>query len=374
MKHQRLTNQVCWGGRQSLCCRLVAASALLAFSLASSSLAQTGLSGLPLDNFQFKAGHNSYDEDENMDDQLDNYNMWCVELDLQWETDCGPCITVDHCCEEVPGCWGEQRIWEATAEITRAADLDQGITLIYLEIKNSGGEHSGCHEPWPSERRTIIRSTLLGLLGAETVYTSTEFEADFAANGARWPSWQDLRDRGKKFILVLQDWDIDAYGKTNDPVLFIAVASLQEATTSYPWATFINVQDANTSLGIPQPSDRYLHRAWFDIHSNDHDTWELAASRGFNLICTDDVDGDYTILDSRTHSPQPLYVNRTAAARLWGTRAYPMNDLPTAITRASPGITMRIRPDNYPGPVTFDKPMRVEPDARITGMVIIGTP
>jgi len=163
--------------------------------------------------------------------------------------------------------------------------------------------------------------------------------------------------------------NLDPSGKADDPVLFIAVGSLDEAINEVPWATFINIESADTSKGVPLPDDRYLYRAW-------NADWNVAASRGFNLIGTDDVDSSDTITDSRTHSPQPLYVNRLAftADRLWGTRNYPMNHLPSAIARASPGTTLRIHPGDYPAPVTFAKPMRVQRQPGFIGAIRIGTP
>jgi hypothetical protein len=359
--------------------RIIACLFLAISSIAGGlALAQGGSSGLPLDNLQFKGGHNSYDEDEDMDDQIDNYNTWCVELDLQWESDCGNpgCITVDHCCWEMAGCWGEQRLYESIEEIKRSTEIGHRITFIWFDIKDSGKGHSWCHETWPSNRRDLIRATLVDLLGLDNIYTRKDFDdVDFSKNGGHWPSWQNLRDRGKKFILVLED-TIDPSGRDNDVVLFIAVGSLED-TKNIPWATFITIQDADTTKGVPKPNDRYIYRAWFDIGTHDPESWETAVSRGFNLIATDDMNQGYTITDSRTHSPQPLYVNGFDfdANRLWGTRNYPMNGIMAASARATPGTTLRIRPGNYPGPYTFDKSMIVEknPAPRYAGPVVIGT-
>jgi hypothetical protein len=341
----------------------------LAWVAAGAAQAQSGLLGLPLDNFQFKASHNACQQDEDLDDQIDNYNVWCVELDLQWETDCGPCITVDHtdsCCD------GEQRLHESIAEILLSTESSQRITFIWLDIKDSG--NSLVHEAWPDNRRELIRDGMLAL-GAEKIYTKSEFDMNFSTNGGHWPSWQQLQADGKEFILVLED-RVDPSGQTNDPVFFIAVDSLQDATNGYSWATFINIEGADTSKGIPMPNDRWIYRAWFGPGTIDTSTWETAAARGFNLINSDDIDHGYTITDSRTHSPQPLYVNRLAftADRLWGTRNYPMNHLPSAIARASPGTTLRIHPGDYPAPVTFAKPLRVQRQPGSVGVVRIGTP
>jgi len=110
-----------------------------------------------------------------------------------------------------------------------------------------------------------------------------------------------------------------------------------------------------------------IYRAW----SAD---WNEAVSRGFNLIGTDDIDQGYTITDSRTHSPQPMYVNGFAfnEDRLWGTKNYPMNLIASALVRATPGTTLRIRPGSYAGPYTLEKPMIVEKDPRYDGLVVIG--
>ena len=348
--------------------RLTAASLLLVFNGLPNrpAIAQDQLSGLPLDYFQFKASHNSYQRDEDIDDQIDNYNVWCVELDLNWETDCGPCITVDHCCDLVTDCAGEQRLDESIAEILRSTDTDQRVTFIWLDIKDPSIWWNRCHETWPANRREVIRNGMLGL-GSSTIYSKTEFDMDFKANGGHWPSWQNLRDRGKRFILVLED-ALDASGKDDDPILFIAVGSLDDARR-ISHATFINIEGADTTLGIPAPNDRWIYRAWGA-------DWNKGVARGFNLIGTDDVDHGNTITDSRTHSPQPLYVNgfNFNSDRLWGTKSFPMNQIPPALVRATPGSTLRIRSGTYAGPHTFDKPLLVEKDPRYEGPVIIGGP
>ncbi len=339
---------------------------VLNFFVGPLAQAQDSLSELSLDYFQFKASHNSYQRNEDMDDQIDNYNAWCLELDLNWETDCGPCITVDHCCDLVIECAGEQRLHESIAEILRSTESSQRVTFIWLDIKDPSIWWNRCHETWPSDRREIIRNAMLAL-GAANIYTKKEFDDDFSKNGGHWPSWQNLRDRGKKYILVLED-QLDPTGKYDDEVFFIAVASLVIANNSAPHATFINIEGADTYFGIPSPNDRWIYRAWGT-------DWNDAVSRGFNLIGTDDTNQSYTISDSRTHSPQPLYVNGFAynGDRLWGTKNYPMNQLFTAKDRATPGITMRISPGNYTDPCTFDKPMIIEKDPRYEGSVVIGT-
>ena len=219
----------------------------LAWVAAGAAQAQSGLLGLPLDNFRFKASHNSYQRDEDMDDQIDNYNAWCLELDLNWETDCGPCITVDHCCDLVPECAGEQRLYESIPEILRSTESDERVTFVWLDIKDPSSWWNRCHDTWPANRRDLIREGLLGL-GAENVYSKTNFDLDFSANGGRWPSWQELRARGKKFILVLED-NLDPSGKADDPVLFIAVGSLDEAINEVPLGHFHQYRECGHEQG-----------------------------------------------------------------------------------------------------------------------------
>ena len=336
----------------------------LCFLAGTLAQAQDSLSGLPLDNFQFKESHYANNHDEEIDDQMDNYNVWGLELDLQFGYDCGPCISVDHSC--LPND-GDQRLSESIAEILRSTDMSNRITFIWLDIKDSGwGPWNYCYNEWPYNRREFIRNGMLGL-GVDNIYTKTEFDLDFATNGGHWPSWQNLRDRGKKFIIVLEDpIERPPSGKDDDPVLFIAVSSISEAK-SVPHATFINIEHADTAFGVPQPNDRYIYRAW-------NTDWNDAAARGFNLIQTDDIDQGYTITDSRTHSPQPMYVNGFAfnEDRLWGTKNYPMNLIASALVRATPGTTLRIHPGSYAGPYTLDKPMIVEKDPRYVGLVVIG--
>lgn len=361
MKEHQLADEVCCGGHPLFRGLLVAASALLALLLANSrSLAQPGLSGLPLDNFQFKASHNSFEKDELMDDQLDNYNCWALELDLTVDSKCVPYgIHVYH-----PAGGRDLCLDEAIQEILRANDLDERVTFIWLDVTNP--------EPWPANRRELFRSGMLAL-GADRIYPKKDFEAYFALH-QRWPSWQHIHKLGKRFILVLEDTQ-DGPVAPDDDLFFIAAPSFQEATSpSQTHATFINSKNADLANGNPALNDRWLYRSYPGFGSHDTETWENGVSRLFNLVGTDDIDQEYTILDSRTHSPQPLYVNRMATTRLWGTRGYPMRDLPTAILRASPGVTLRLRPDNYPSPVSFAKPMVVQKDPRYAGIVVLGRP
>ncbi len=368
-KRAHVSGQPGLDGRRPLLLLVRTAFLAVAFAAVAErpAQAQSDLPGLPLDNFQFKASHNSYQRDEDLDDQIDNYNVWCLELDLNWETDCGPCITVDHCCELVAECGGEQRLWESIAEILRSTEIDNRVTFIWLDIKDPSSWVNRCHETWPSNRRELIRNQML-TLGASGVYTQAEFDVDFAANGGRWPSWQELRRRGKKFIIVLED-QLDASGKDKDSVLFIAVSPPNATVAQYPHATFVNVEEASTAYGSPQPNDRFIYRAW-------NTDWDEALSRGFNLIGTNDVDDGDTITDSRTHCPQPLYVDGTSSnsERQWGTKSYPLSSLSPALSRATSGVTVWLRAGKYAGAYVFGKPLALGPDPRYQGAVLIGPP
>jgi len=356
-----------WCGPRSLLLEAAVLAVALAGVTGQPAQAQSELPGLPLDNHQFKASHNSYQRDEDLDDQIDNYNVWCVELDLNWETDCGPCITVDHCCWPSYECGGEQRLWESIAEILRSTEIDNRITFIWLDIKDPSDIANFCHETWPLDRRELIRTQML-TLGASSVYTQAELDVDFAANGGHWPSWQELRRRGKKFIVVLED-QLDASGKDQDSVLFIAVSPPNSTVAQYPHATFVNVEHGSTSYGSPLPNDRLLYRAW-------NTDWDDALARGFNLVGTDDVNDGSTITDSRTHSPQPLYVDGTSSnpERQWGTKGYPLAEISAALSRATPGVTLWLRPGKYTGAYVFDQSLAIGRDPRYEGAVLIGPP
>jgi len=359
MRTRHSSSLVCSARRRSFGDHPIARLALLALWLAGSvAIAQPGLSGLPLDNFQFKSSHNSFEKDELMNDQLDDFNCWGLELDLTVDSQCVPLgIHVYH-----PGGGRDLCLDEAIQEILRASDFEERVTFIWLDVTNP--------EPWPPNRRELIRSGMLAL-GADRIYYRRDFEAYFEVH-QRWPSWQHIHQLGKRFVLTLEDTQ-DGPVATNDDMFFIAASSLAEATDpANAHARFINVKDAGTDQGIPAPNDRWMFRSYPGITSHDTETWEYGVSRLFNLVGTDDIDQDYTILDPRTHSPQPLYVHGAATGPFWGTRAYPMNQLSSAIARASPGITLRVRSGTYPGPLTFHKPMRVERDPRASGSTIIG--
>lgn len=307
-----------------------------------------------------------------MDDQVDNYNVWCLELDLNWECNEAPgcAIKVDHCCYFI-GCSGAQWLDESLAEIMRSTDINSRITFIWLDIKNPREGQNDCHERWPANRRQIIRDAMVAGLGAANIYTKAEFQRDFEANGNRWPSWQNLQERGQKFILVLED-QIDGSGKNDDGAFFIAVKSLTEARR-FPHAAFINVEGAD--LGREDPpkwNDRYIYRTWGA-------DWNTAVSLGFNLIGTDDIDEPTTITDPRIHSPSPIYVSPFFNSdQMWGTKDHPIPEISSAIARATPGSTLRIRPWIYPWlwvypqRYVFDKPVVLDRDPRYEGSVVIG--
>ena len=124
-------------------------------------------------SFVFKATHNSYERNKPLDVQIDNYNVWQIELDCSWDTKDFGGIVVDHDCVGAKG----RSLATVFDELNNSVTLNSRFTMIYMELKSKSiGQE--CREEWPSDNATyrdFIYDEIDTYLDVNRVYTPEEF-------------------------------------------------------------------------------------------------------------------------------------------------------------------------------------------------------
>jgi hypothetical protein len=345
--------------------------ALLAGSALAQHVPETGprIGEHRFNDFIYKASHNSYERSEPLNEQIDHYNVWQLELDMWWEGN-GCDISVEHFCASVHDA---QSLTTELSEIATSLTADQRFTVIYMETKNPL-DGNPCYEDWPgrSEYIQCIYNTIDGVLGAEHVYTVNEFKS---VDGSRWPSRPELQRRGKNFVFILDDQDI---GGPFDDEFFFSTTGQNPPGASLPDNTVLVSINAGCDIdsidsGPAERNDRWLYRAWPDasrcdacwMHNGNY--WDNAVNFGFNLIATNCVSEDHTFAVP-THSPQPLFVlePQESSGRQLGTLGFPyigVVGLIAGVNRASAMVDVVISGGTYDvtaasgGPYVIDKPV-----------------
>jgi hypothetical protein len=298
--------------------------------------------------FIYKASHNSYERSEPLDEQIDVYNVWQLELDMQWEGS-GCDITVDHYCGSL------HDAQSLTEEIAASRTAAQRFTVIYMETKNP--DNNICYEDWPerSVYRQCLYDTFDAVLGADRVYSVGEFET---VDLFRWPSRPELLRRGKHFIVILDEQEI---GGPFDDDFFFATTNQNPPSASMPDSTVLASIDAGCDIdsvdfGPALVNERWLYRAWpgaacsewCELHDGNY--WDNAVAFGYNLIATNCVSDDHTFSPA-THSPQPLFVNPSGKPDAqYGTLGFPYigaAGVIAGVDRASPMVDVVIGGGTY---------------------------
>jgi hypothetical protein len=319
--------------------------------------------------YKYKASHNSYRRSEDLDVQIDDYNVWCVELDLKYDKDESvPAnkIKVEHLC--VDSGVG-QKFEDALTELNRSSTARYKATVLWLQLADDRSGNACGYDDWKqSEKGTwlhLIKNSLTNKLGASTIYPSTEFVDQ---DNQRWPSQQELVRRGYKWIVVIDrgGLSVDLW---NDDLLFSEITDplLDGNGATDAFRNKDGGTDANThQYTFAANGARWMRRAYpnaLECVSSDGAYWENAIAEGFNLIATDCVDDHGMVTDPRVHSPVPLYVdNWDDNDKLWGTKAFPARYLGLAYARVSTGGLILIKAaagetsySNYPTATTLSK-------------------
>lgn len=346
--------------------------ALLLVALGAGSVGRTGAQGLPvqpgeqpLDAYRYKASHNTYERNENNARQIDEYNCWAVEFDINWDgSDAGLFdrgIWVAHSCPIA----GETRSMRSELVETLQADtIRSRATILWLEMK----DNSVCSDfgSWPANYHELVFdrvSSALQDVGMDwdNVYTPFDF---FLTDNQRWPSYQELVRRGKFLIFVLED---ENGGFSS--LFFNATDSPGNWNGNYNVA-FVNREQgsfpSDTSVR-PSHIDRWMWRSYPDGVTGD-DSWDTAMDRSFNLVSTNKIDHTYTN-ESRAYPSAPLFVNGTFGGTEWGTLLRPFNTVLEAFNRAYPAADLRLWPGTYTESLILNKSMILRP--AVSGFSVI---
>jgi hypothetical protein len=240
--------------------------------------------------FVYKASHNSFERRESLNEQIDTWNVWSLELDL-W---CyGNQILVAHqdpcgisCCPCDAPDFGSR-----LDEVARAATRSQRVTWLDLQLHVTSRDAAAFCDR--------IEATLRAKLGSERIYRAAEFAAPPPhGDGLRWPSSQELVRRGKNFIIV-------AHPCPEHGFFFRTTTTFPPSKDESVNAVLAVVENAAATAG--DLGDRYLSRTWHgsclgfpDLrqHCNceiDDDFWNRAIRMNFNFIATYCIDRPWTM-------------------------------------------------------------------------------
>lgn len=318
--------------------------------------------------YQFKATHNSFERSETLDEQMDTYNVWMLELDCFWDESAQQ-IYVEHYC-------GSPHVAEPLinelVEIGASLTKSGRFTIIYLDMH---GAMAPCYDDWPAQDtyRAFVQDEVESILGADRIYTPLDFND---IDSQQWPSYQELARRGKNFAVfateyaaggnAYSDWLFNATG-TNPPE-----DSFREniALVNLSGGCDMDTTDAAPDLSATSNPDRWLFRAYPGTDSllcdlcseQDGNYWDTMIDRGFNFIASNCVSDEHTF-DSRLHSPAPMYVFPfNAGDDQYGTLGLPFGGaagLQVAFNVVSPMVDIRIWFGTYDLPVvtTINRPM-----------------
>jgi len=298
---------------------------------------------LRVDQLIMKASHNSYARRESLPSQVDDYNCWSIELDLQW-SDARQCALVAHDCP--------RDVNAPTLESyldTLASAPHDNVVFVYLEIKSDG-----CR--WPYDRSSYWKSVYSAIdstLHTRSCYPAAEFKL---RDAMRWPSYQELRRRGYRYVVILDETALLAernQAETEDGFFFGATHDWGLTSRHASSVVLVNAPDppggGNDSRPTPYTprlrDGRWLYRVWPDGDCSETDGayWTANLNRrgvGFNFIATNCIDhADENVLP--VQSSDPVYVDANANnTEAWGTRGKPYHDAAAARERLSPGARL----------------------------------
>lgn len=314
--------------------------------VAAAALAATGVAQIP-DNVGlgeqrfnegiYKASHNSYDRDESLASQIDNWNCWCLELDLHYYHSDNQ-IHVGHLC----GTFDSGPLLSTKLnQIAQSVEQIDRVTVIYLELKTPCASTPGFPSSWPASPtyRAAIQSALNGAFGSR-VYPSVEFKT---TDQFHWPSYQELLRRGYRWIVILDEQET----AFSDSDFFFGMARGNPPTAFEDNSVLVNSSQGGATPDRGTQPDRWMFRAYPGIAcdvGDDEGYFDAAIARGYNFIATNCIDRHYTMTPT-THSASPVRVTSGGSDAAFGTLAFPYrfgDGLVQAVQRASPRVPISI--------------------------------
>lgn len=247
---------------------------------------------------RYRASHNSFERNESLTEQMDHWNVWCLELDLWWSR---PDVLVAHddpcgvgCCPCKAASLDEE-LDEIAASVTKHGRVT--VIDLQLHLPESGTEVF----------YATIRNSLRSKLGSRRIYRPADFAAPAPdGDGLRWPSYQEMVRRGKNFVVV-------AHPAPEDSFFFRTTSTFPPSKGESANAVLAVVENAATGPG--NLGDRYLSRTWHGSCAGFPDLrrhcsceiedgfWNRSVALGFNFIATYCVDRDTTFT-----APMPIGV------------------------------------------------------------------
>lgn len=157
----------------------------------------------PFNQVQIKGTHNSYSSEwvDSPATQIDNYNIWDIELDFGVEPSSSAFI-VGHNCPEPNGNLCYLRDWVASIKSTNSAKRHPLILKLEAKTKDTSSPLGDwCWAPsnqWGNWQYRL-QEELITIIGEKNWITRDTFEKGFHST---WPSVKELAG---KFIITLQD-------------------------------------------------------------------------------------------------------------------------------------------------------------------------
>lgn len=261
----------------------------------------------------FKASHNSYERSETYAQQLDEWNCWCLELDVVWKDNA---LRVDH------DCGAATLLSTSLDNINNAILTPFRVTVIWLEWK------SICNG---SPSNQTIFDNLAGAInlhiGLNNCYTPEQF-LDANGDNKNWPSWQELVRRGKNWIVVCEGWpSLNPCGQplptpcVGWPHVFRTFCTGCTPAPPPADSRALHNHEETDSPGLP--SDHWLSRGYPEATCGLEmpDGWDDGVGNGHTLVATNCISDNETNADYRVHPPQPCFVthNDIGSANEYGT-------------------------------------------------------
>ena len=324
--------------------------------------------------YTYKASHNSYERAEALDNQIDDWNVWMLELDLNWDAAASE-IWVDHDCN---GSNKSKTLRQALQTIAAAqltySPIAGRVTVIYLEMKYPANDP--CYNDWPVQEtyKSALRQRVSQALGDSKVYPASEFHNQ---DRSVWPTHHELLERGYRYVIILDEKPLHIGGKTvaYDPFFFGVAYEDKQDMTAYPSNyVLINLSAGNDNSPTNRVlnhrgSGRWLYRAYSngsDCGDMDGAYWTTAVETGYNFVASNCVDREHTF-QPPVHSPSPVWVWPEQANKVYseyGTIRFPFSGFWGAYSRVTAGDTVLVYDTtevaSFPGSFTLSKPMTIK--------------
>lgn len=245
------------------------------------------VSNLPLSNVQFKATHNSYQLDNTPVSQIDQYNVWEIELDFGVPRGSSEFI-VGHNCPEPNFGFRSLRDW--IFNVKSANSLQYHPIILKLEAKTIDSCNDFdpfCDWCWYTVDKwgnwqERLTNELLATIGPQNWFTSAEFDPTFG-----WPTVQQLAG---KFIISLQDNNGGKNIQNPSLTYFFFPQFDGKSIPLSPYGPIQNVSDFGRALnsnanrltmdnGYQEPwSNVLVHSPLPSVVSASHTGWQLGTS------------------------------------------------------------------------------------------------